>query len=61
MESRLYMSGVYLLAAVRFKEHRIKVGQVRSIFQQQLGLRSIESRLDKTGVYLSAAVRFKGH
>jgi len=26
------MSGVYLSGAVRFKEHRFKVGHVRSIF-----------------------------
>ena len=31
IESRLNMSGVYLSAAVRFKEHGIKVGHVRSI------------------------------
>ena len=31
IESRLNMSGVYLSAAVRFKEHGIKVEHFRSI------------------------------
>ena len=62
MKSRLDMSGVYLSILVRFKEHEIKVGHVRSIsFDISLGSRSIDSRLDMSGKYFSILVRFKEH